>query len=174
MKIFLVKIIYICSSKNFGDAPDTPRPKFLSRNFCKNAFWGLISVLLRSLLAADLNGVRTVAWVGQNFLNTLSKHPRAVYSMCGHQALGHGPQNEGRNFCRYCLWGYLSPDMTKIWFFDNPSKWPEKASLCIKYPRIHPKRAWGEYLHPAGTLWAFERNPKIFMIFVIWPATKIF
>ena len=82
-------------------------------------------------------------------------------SMCGHQALGHGSQNEGRNFCRYCLWGYLGPDMTKIWFFDNPSKWPEKASLCIKYPRIYPKRAWGEYLHPTGTLWGSGPKSKI-------------
>ena len=58
-----------------------PRPKFLSRNFCKNAIFGLISVLLGSLLATDPRGVRTGVWLGQNFSNISRKHP-APYQVC--------------------------------------------------------------------------------------------
>ena len=66
-----------------------------------------------------------------------------------------------RNFCRNPFWGYLGPYMTKIWIFAKPSKWTQKASLGIKLSRSCPKRAWGAYLHPAGTLWGSWLKTKI-------------
>ena len=44
-----------------------------------------------SLLATDPRGVRTGVWLVQKFLNISRKHPRAVSSMCGQQALAPGP-----------------------------------------------------------------------------------
>ena len=124
MKIFLVKIIYICSSKSIFDrSGHSPRPKFLSRNFCKNAILGRISVLFGSLLAMNVRGACTGVWVGENSLNIPRKHTRAVSSMCGQQALDPSPHNEGRNFCIYPIWGYLGPNMAKIWNFGNRPRW---------------------------------------------------
>ena len=57
--------------------------------------------------------------------------------------------------------GYLGPYMTKIWIFAKPSKSIQKASLGIKVSRSHPKRAWGAYLHPTGTLWGSWPNTEI-------------
>ena len=94
--------------------------------------------------------------------------------MCGHQALDHNPQNEGRNFCRYLIWGYLGPDMAKMWIFGNRPKWLEKGSLYMKECQTCPKSAWGEYLHPPGTLWSVGSKSKKFIIFCHWTCNQNF
>ena len=44
----------------------------------------------------------------------------------------------------------------------------------MKNHQIRPKRAWGEYLHPTGTLLSVGPKSEISLFFTSEPAIKIF
>ena len=44
----------------------------------------------------------------------------------------------------------------------------------MKDHQIRPKRAWGEYLHPTGTLLSVGPKSEISLFFTSEPAIKIF
>ena len=61
--------------------------------------------------------------------------------MCGHQSSDHGLRNNGRNFCKYPIWGCLRPFRDKIW-----PKYKISGTILndpVKHPRWlnHPKNA---------------------------------
>ena len=87
MKIFFAEVMQFCSSKKyFSAAPETPRPKFLHRNFGKSAIFG------RKLALFGLGGLaeypRAQNWFKMYFmtLNDPNKQSRSIPSMCTHQA----------------------------------------------------------------------------------------
>ena len=80
--------------------------------------------------------------------------------MCGHQALDHNPQNEGINFCRYLIWGYLGPDKAKLWIFGNRPKWLEKVPYTWKNVKFVQKVLGASICTLQAHFEVLGQNPK--------------
>ena len=68
--------------------------------------------------------------------------------------------------------GCLGPKMTKTQNLCSRCISSEKASWSILNARNAPKRPWGWYLRPTGTLQNTGLKPKNFSIFTPEPASK--